>query len=276
MAISQVNFYSKALKREVTFNALLPLDRTEMFGHVNAEGRPLKALYLLHGYSGSYLDWLSLSRIRELSDKYNIAVFMPSGENHFYLDDIDKGELFGEYIGNELVIFTRKMFPLSTKREDTFIGGLSMGGYGAIRNGLKYLDNFSRIIALSSAIITYRIAGISSKYKDEVADYKYYRRVFGDLNQLMGSDRDPEALVLNLIKAEVEIPQIYMACGTEDFLLDVNQKFHEFLVSKKVNVTYRETKGDHSFDFWNEYIEKAISWAIRDSENCMAKNSFKI
>ncbi|MBY0598926.1 alpha/beta hydrolase [Bacillus bingmayongensis] len=267
MAISQVNFYSKALKRDVAFNALLPLDRNEMFGHVNAEERPLKALYLLHGYSGSYLDWLSFSRIRELSDKYNIAVFMPSGENHFYLDDIDKGELFGEYIGNELVMFTRKMFPLSTKREDTFIGGLSMGGYGAIRNGLKYSDNFSRIIALSSAIITYRIAGISSDYKDEVADYKYYRRVFGDLNQLMGSDRDPEALVLELIKAKVEIPQIYMACGTEDFLLDVNQKFHEFLVSKKVNVTYRETKGDHSNDFWNEYIEKAISWVSLDREN---------
>ncbi|MGJ7913122.1 alpha/beta hydrolase [Neobacillus sp. LXY-1] len=267
MAISQVNFYSKALKREVTFNALLPIDRTEMFGNVNTEGRPLKSLYLLHGYSGSYLDWLSLSRIREISDKYNLAVFMPSGENNFYLDDIDKGELFGEYIGNELVMFTRKMFPLSSKREDTFIGGLSMGGYGAIRNGLKYSDNFSRIIALSSAIITYRIAGISNDYKDEVADYKYYRRIFGDLHQLLGSDRDPEALIVDLIKAEVEIPKIYMACGTGDFLLDVNQKFYEFLVSKNVNVIYRETNGDHSFGFWNEYIEKAISWAICDRDN---------
>ncbi|MCC3379120.1 alpha/beta hydrolase [Paenibacillus farraposensis] len=267
MAISQVNFYSKALKREVTFNALLPLDRTDMFGHGNTEERPFKSLYLLHGYSGNYMDWLSLSRIRDLSHKYNIAVFMPSGENNFYLDDNDKGELFGEYIGNELVTFTRKMFPLSTKREDTFIGGLSMGGYGAIRNGLKYAGNFSRIIALSSAIITYRIAGISTDHKDEVADYKYYRRVFGDLNLLMGSDRDPEALVLKLIETKVEIPEIYMACGTEDFLLDVNQKFHDFLVSKKVNVTYRETEGGHTFDFWNNYIEKAILWATHNSEN---------
>lgn len=263
MAILQVNFFSKALKREVTFNALLPLEYSEMFGQENVEKKTLKALYLLHGYSGSHNDWLSFTRIRELSDKYNVAVFMPAGENHFYLDDTDKGALFGEYVGNELVMFTRKMFRLSTKREDTFIGGLSMGGYGAIRNGLKYKDNFSRIIALSSAIITYKIAGASSDYKDEVADYKYFRSVFGDLDQLLDSDKDPEALVMNLKNTKAQIPQIYMACGTEDFLLDVNQRFHNFLVSENVDVTYIETQGDHSFDFWNEYIEKALYWTVQ-------------
>ncbi|MCY9663461.1 alpha/beta hydrolase-fold protein [Paenibacillus alginolyticus] len=263
MATLQVNFYSKALRREVTFNALVPLDDFEFPGMPKAEKKPLKAIYLLNGYSGSHSDWISFSRIRELSDKHRIAVFMPAGENHFYVDDVDKGSLYGEYVGKELVEFTRKMFPLSDQREDTFIGGLSMGGYGAIRNGFKYAEHFSRIIALSSAIITYKIANASSDYTDCIADYKYFTRVFGDLDQLQGSDKDPEALVLGLKEKKSAIPATYMACGTEDFLLDVNQRFHDFLVSEQVEHRYVESQGGHTWDFWNEYIEKALLWAIQ-------------
>lgn len=76
---------------------------------------------------------------------------MPSGDNAFYVDQPKGHNNYGEYIGQELVRLTRKMFPLSRKREDTFIGGLSMGGYGALRNGLKYSDTFGAVIALSGA-----------------------------------------------------------------------------------------------------------------------------
>jgi len=262
MALSQVNFFAKTLKRVVTFNALVPVDTFEIPGQEKVDKGPMKALYLLHGYSGNYSDWVCGSKIQEISLKYNIAVFMPSGENSFYLDDVDKGELFGEYVGNELLEFTRKMFPLSNKREDTFIGGLSMGGYGAIRNGLKYNENFSRIIALSSALITNNIAGIPTDCKDPIADYKYYRRVFGDLNELLGSDNDPEALIVNLKKKNAFIPPIYMACGTEDFLLNENHNYRDFLVSENIDITYVESSGIHDWTFWNEYIEKAIIWAI--------------
>ncbi|WP_026883122.1 alpha/beta hydrolase [Clostridium akagii] len=262
MAFLQVNFFSKCLKRLVTFNALIPIDTFEIPGQEKIERGPMKTLYLLHGYSGNHMDWVCGSKIQELSLIHNIAVFMPSVENNFYLDDIDKGELFAEFVGNELVEFTRKMFLLSDKREDTFIGGLSMGGYGAIRNGLKYSQKFSRIIALSSALITYNIAGITSDYKDEVADYKYYTRVFGDLNKLLGSDKDPQALIINLKKKDDYIPKIYMACGTEDFLLEVNHSYRDFLISQKIEHTYVESTGIHNWDFWNEYIEKAIIWAM--------------
>jgi S-formylglutathione hydrolase FrmB len=263
MAFLQINFYSKALKKLVNFNAVIPIDAVGIPGMMeDASEKPMKALYLLHGYSGSHYDWISGSKIQELSIKHNIAVFMPSGENSFYLDDTDKGELYAEYVGKELVEFTRKMFQLSDKREDTFIGGLSMGGYGAIRNGLKYADTFSRIIALSSALITYNIAGIEEGYKDPVADYKYYTRVFGDLNKLLGSDKDPEILLHNLKESGFNIPKIYMACGTEDFLLNENRKYHNFLDSEKIDHTYIEGPGIHNWDFWNEYIEKALQWAI--------------
>lgn len=242
-------------------NALIPL---EGFGPEPETKLPLKSLYLLHGFSGSHADWLSFSRIRELSDKFKIAVFMPSGENHFYLDDEELGALHGEFVGKELVEFTRRMFPLSTHKEDTYIGGLSMGGYGAIRNGLKYADTFGRIIALSSAILPYRIAGASEDYSDGISDYKYLTRVFGDLNELKGSDKDPEALVLGLKERGAALPQLYMACGTEDFLLDVNRKFHDFLTGENIKVTYKEGPGAHTWDFWDQEIEHALDWAKGD------------
>lgn len=263
MAFLQVNFFSKALKRLVTFNALVPIDTLEIPGQAVEPKGIMKSLYLLHGYSGNHTDWVCGSKIQELSLMHNIAVFMPSGENNFYLDDVDMGALYSDFIGNELVEFTRKMFPISDKREDTFIGGLSMGGYGAIRNGLKYSYNFRRIIALSSALITQNIAGIPVDFKDPIADYKYYRRVFGDLNELLGSDKDPEALIINLKKEESKIPQIYMACGTEDFLLKENRSYHDFLTKENIEHTYVEGPGVHDWNFWNEYIEKAILWTLK-------------
>ena len=93
------------------------------------------------------------TRIQAWAEANDLAVIMPSGENRFYLDDEKSGELYGEFIGKELVEFTRKLFPLSDKREDTFIAGLSMGGYGAIRNGLKYAENFGCVIGLSAALV---------------------------------------------------------------------------------------------------------------------------
>jgi len=261
MATLLINFYSKCLRREVTFNALLPVDNPFMPGQSSApERQTLKALYLLNGFSGSHSDWLSFSQIRELSDKYNIAVFMPAGENRFYLDDIDRGEMFGEYVGKELVEFTRQLFPLSHERENTYIGGLSMGGYGAIRNGLKYAERFGRIIALSSAILPYRIANAAPDYHDGVAGYPYFKSVFGALDQLLGSDKDPEALVLRLKESKSAVPQIYMACGTEDFLLDVNRRFYEFLKRENVEHTYDESPGAHTWEFWNKTIRDALEW----------------
>ncbi|MCB2294098.1 acetylesterase [Clostridium algoriphilum] len=262
MSFLQVNFSSKTLNRNVTFNALIPIDTIEISGQAKIEKKPMKALYLLHGLTQNYSSWVCSSRIQELSITHNIAVFMPSGENNFYVDDDDKGELFGEFIGNDLIEFTRSIFPISKKREDTFIGGLSMGGYGAIRNGLKYSENFSRIIALSSALITYNIAGVSTDYKDEIGDYKYYTRLFGELPKLQGSDKDPEALIINLKKRNSSIPKIYMACGTEDSLLEVNHRYRDFLISEKIGATYVESSGGHTWDFWNEYIEKSIIWAL--------------
>lgn len=262
MAMMQISFFSACMKREVTFSALLPIDQPESQERGGDAVKPLKSLYLLHGYCGSHMDWISYSRIRELADRYRIAVFMPAGENRFYVDDEESDERMGEYVGRELVEFTRRMFPISYEREDTMIGGLSMGGYGAIRNGLRYAETFGRIIALSSALLPYKIAGIQPDYHNGIAGYGYYRKVFGDLDNVLGSDKDPEELVRRLKKEGQDIPSIYLACGTEDFLLDVNQLFQRFLEGEGVEHTYKEKPGAHTWDFWNDHIVDALEWSL--------------
>lgn len=259
MAIIEVNFISKCLMRTVTFNAIIPVDK---FGPQaeNAEQKPLKTLYLLHGIFGNYTDWVNGTRIQAWAEANDLAVIMPSGENRFYLDDEKSGELYGEFIGKELVEFTRKLFPLSDKREDTFIAGLSMGGYGAIRNGLKYAENFGCVIGLSAALVhdTWKDADNSAP----IFTFRrnYYETIFGEYNKVKGSDKDPKALLLKLKEEGRPVPKMYLCCGTEDGLVTANRDFRDFLNENGVDLTYVEGPGKHDWVFWDTYIKKVLDW----------------
>ena len=259
MAIIEVNFISKCLMRTVTFNAIIPVDK---FGPQaeNAEQKPLKTLYLLHGIFGNYTDWVNGTRIQAWAEANDLAVIMPSGENRFYLDDEKSGELYGEFIGKELVEFTRKLFPLSDKREDTFIAGLSMGGYGAIRNGLKYAENFGCVIGLSAALVhdTWKDADNSAP----IFTFRrnYYEAIFGEYDKVKGSDKDPEALLLKLKEEGRPVPKMYLCCGTEDGLVTANRDFRDFLNENGVDLTYVEGPGKHDWVFWDTYIKKVLDW----------------
>ena len=149
MALMQMEFKSETLKRTVSMNVILPIERFR---------GPFPTLYLLHGLTDNYNGWLSYTRIRLWAEESGLAVVMPSGENSFYMDiPVKDGCLgdFGEYIGREPVNVTREIFPLSPRREDTFLAGLSMGGFGACRNGLKYCETFGKVAILSGALHFY-------------------------------------------------------------------------------------------------------------------------
>ena len=259
MAIIEVNFISKCLMRTVTFNAIIPVDK---FGPQaeDAEQKPLKTLYLLHGIFGNYTDWVNGTRIQAWAEANDLAVIMPSGENRFYLDDEKSGELYGEFIGKELVEFTRKLFPLSDKREDTFIAGLSMGGYGAIRNGLKYAENFGCVIGLSAALVhdTWKDADNSAP----IFTFRrsYYEAIFGEYDKVKGSDKDPKSLLLKLKEEGRPVPKMYLCCGTEDGLVTANRDFRDFLNENGVDLTYVEGPGKHDWVFWDTYIKKVLDW----------------
>jgi S-formylglutathione hydrolase FrmB len=220
-------------------------------------------LYLLHGFSGGGMDWLLGSQIQELAIRYNVAIVMPSGDNSFYLDGKGTGRAYGTFVGEELVNYIAKTFGLSNKKEDIYIGGLSMGGFGAIHTAYKYSDTFHKAFALSSALIIHNIMNRQEDFRDEIADYDYYRFTFGDLSKLEVSENNPEYLVKKRKNEGRGIPPLFMACGTEDFLLQENRSFHEFLVNEKVDVTYEESEGIHDWKFWDKYLEPSIQWMLQ-------------
>lgn len=260
MALIQANFISTALMRTVTINVILPADKPSFPGLPPREDKPYKTLYLLHGILGNYTDWISGTNIQRWAEEKNLAVVMPSGDNMFYLDHNATNNLYGEYVGNDLVETTRKLFPLSRRREDTFIAGLSMGGYGAIRNGLKYHDTFSHIAGLSSAVLT---DDYDTKTDDGVFFFEsraYAEAVFGDLKSVKESDKNPAWLAAQLHKQGVSLPKMYLACGTEDSLLWASQKLHHQMLAVGADITYEEGPGGHDWTFWNEYIRKVIDW----------------
>lgn len=266
MALIQVNFMSQSLMRTVPINVILPIDKITFPGMPVREEKPFKTLYLLHGIFGNYTDWLCGSNIRKWAEEKNLAVVMPSGDNMFYVDQEAGHNYYGEFIGKELVEITRKMFPLSHRWEDTFIAGLSMGGYGAIRNGLKYHDTFGYIVGLSSAMIIDGLLQRTNDYPIFIERKEFAESIFGNLELAVNSDKNPEWLVNQLSEKQTEFPKMYLACGTEDSLLEPNRRFAKVLKEAGVELTYEEGPGGHEWDFWNRYIKKALDWLPLEEE----------
>ena len=251
MAYYRIEYFSKALCRQTSFEMLIPNDQREV-----KEEKPMTTLFLLHGYTGKAGNWVP----EGLPEKYNFAIVMPTTENGFYLDGLSTGHAYQTLVGVELVNYVRKTFNLARTPKDTFIAGLSMGGFGALHTALAYPETFGKAAALSSALIVHGIAHMKPGQDNGVANYDYYHECFGDLETVETRDCNPEVLARKLKAAGKKLPDIYMACGTEDFLIENNRAFHRFLEKEKIAHEYHEGKGVHDMVFWREYIAKAIDW----------------
>lgn len=257
----KINYPSACLKRNISFTVLVPVEQDPFTKELTAEdGKKYKSLYLLHGFGGDCNDWILNTRIYKYAEEHQMAVIMPSGENRFYLDNERSGEAYTKFIGEELVNCTRHLLPLSEKREDTLIGGLSMGGYGAVTVGLNYPETFGGILAMSSALIAESVAKMKPGDHNGIADYSYYESVFGDPKDVLASWKNPKYQVESLQKEHRQIPEIFLACGTEDFLVTANREFHSYLEEHEVPHTYVEDAGEHNWDFWDRHIQTGLRW----------------
>lgn len=248
----------KSLQRRTSISVILPSDNIHFLqDSEEIVPQPYRTLYLLHGLYGSDDIFLANTSIQKFAEDNGIAIVIPCGDNSFYVDNERAHAYYGRYVGEELLDITRNIFPLSHKREDTFIAGFSMGGYGAIRNGLKYFKNFSKIGMISSALITDDIVN----YTDDdnvLRSNSFYESCFGDLDKLKNSDKDPK----HLIETCDEIPDIFMACGVDDFLYDKNVDFYEFLKERNVDVTFIEAPGEHTWEFCDKYVKEFIKTIV--------------
>ena len=254
-----IRLYSNCLRRFTTFKMYLPNDVREDLPMLSANEneyskKHTRTLFLLHGYTGDAENWIPT----EFAEKYNFAIVIPTGENSFWLDGISTGHRFCKFLGEELLGYVRRTFGLAMNKDETFICGMSMGGFGAIHTALYYPEVFGKAVGLSSALIVHEVAGMTEGGGNSIANYEYYRECFGDPARVLESNNNPETLVKKLKTEGRPIPQILMSCGTEDFLLENNRQFHNFLDAEGVPHIYEEDAGTHDMVFWNKYVQKFI------------------
>ncbi len=250
MAFFEANFYSEALGLQTTVNVFLPQRGTE--GQIGVAGKvgnsEYKCLYLLHGLTDDQSIWLRRTSIERYAEEYGICVVMPFGGRSFYTD-MKYGENYYTYIAEELPRLMEEFFGISQKRENNFIAGLSMGGYGALKIGLKNPDRYAACAGLSAVA---DLAGWTKGCPDLMVP------VFGENPEVPASE-DLFAIVEEANKKAVK-PRVYMGVGTEDFLYEGNVAFRDKMQTLDFDYTYRESSGTHCWTFWDEYIQYVLKW----------------
>ena len=239
MAFLQIDYKSEALMRGVNIKVILPSD-----GMAGKWEPPYKTLYLLPGYSATATELITYLGLRGQSELKGIAIVLPDGENLFYQDIPDRMTFYSTYVGKELVEVTRKMLPLSTKREDTFIGGISMG------------DTFSKVVAFSPAADACMLLAES-----EVPGFSkaQFDGIFGNREAYYGSECD---MCTQWTRKDVNNrPELFLCCGKDDRLVyDAVEKLENALQKENITHEYRSGHGDHEFFYWEQMMDPAFSF----------------
>ena len=257
MALIHLNFHSDVLGMAMQADVILPQKNTSLIGMQTRDSETYKTLWLLHGLSDDNTIWQRRTSIERYASEKGIAVVMVNGERSWYTD-MKYGGRFFTYLTDELPKICRNFFRgMSDKREDNFIGGLSMGGYGAVKAALSFPERYAGCICLSGAL------DISTFKHHSIEEW---RAIFGyDLTsaeELRGSRHDVYTLAQKNAREGREFPKMYMWCGDNDYLLDNSIRFDSLLTSLGVEHKYEQSEGDHSWRWWDMHVQDGIKYVL--------------
>ena len=265
MALLHVNFFSKVLGVACSMDVILPEDE-QGIGMTGSTGEPaagqslLPVLYLLHGLSDDHTIWQRRTSIERYAASRRLAVVMPAVNRSFYTDQ-KTGYKYWTFISEELPQVVKHLFHISSRREDTFAAGLSMGGYGALKLGLRCPDRFAAVASLSGA--TDLTDFIAAGEPDQVSEGQM---IFGSSDAYRGSDDDLFALAEKTARSGQAKPRIFLACGTDDFLYQDNLRFKPHLEKLGFAPFWSEKPGAvHEWGYWDEMIQQVLDWLFDDA-----------
>lgn len=251
MATIHMNFRSDCISRSVYPMVFLP--DLNMWRDVEP---PYPTLYFLNGYSGGGTETAMFTNIALYAMRYGVAVVLPDGENSFYVDDEKRGAMFSRFVGEELVEVTRSVLPLSARREDTWIGGISMGGYGALVNGLRFSERFSKIGMLSPALGLRRQEAPAAPTEEEhLIPEGELLETLGSWETYQGSYRDYESALRRMTAEGKDVPEMLLAIGREDFLWKAALDFRETCGALRAPLRWYEGPGAHDHTFWKQAMD---------------------
>ena len=264
MALFTCSFFSRILCTTTKVMVLLPSPDSSQTLQLNldqlyASRMPYPVIYLLHGMYGDETVWLRKTNIELYAQENGFAVVMPYGENGFYTD-MAHGQRWFTYLTEELPRFLRMNFLISGRRQDTFIAGLSMGGYGACKAALTNYWQYAAFASLSGAVDVERMA----RFAVEQGLTHTAEDVLGDLSCVKDSPADLLYLAAKLKQSGQTMPPAYIACGTDDTLCyPMNQHFKSGLEKLQYPMAYVEGPGKHEWRFWDQQIEQVVNWFAR-------------
>ena len=248
MALVRCDFFSEVLEVGTSMTELLPQASEDQVGVTGTRRTgDLPVLYLLHGLSDDSTAWLRYTSIERYAAPLGLAVVMPQVQRSFYADEAH-GERFFTFLSEELPEVVARFFRVSREREDTFVAGLSMGGYGALKWALHRPGRFAAAASLSGAL------DLDAISRDEWRR-PLMQRVFD------GRIGPRDDLLALLADADVQsLPSLYVGCGTEDHLYADNVRFVEAATDAGVDVQVDFRSGEHEWGVWDATIRDVLAW----------------
>ncbi len=240
---------SKLTNREMPYRVILPAN----YNNSN-EKTFYPVIYLLHGLTGHFDNWTDRTKLTEYAKKYNYIIVTPEGGDGWYTDSVSvPADKYESYIIQELIPEVDKKFRTIADREHRIIAGLSMGGYGAVKFGLKYPEKFALVGSFSGAL------GIVALPSKATTTFPSIKNVFGEDESPTRKNNDIFRVVRESASEQIKaLPFIYFDCGTEDFLFQSNRDFADLLIEKKIKHEFRQLPGGHTWTYWNAQVEQFL------------------
>ena len=243
--VETVRFQSKLVNTTLPYNVILPTD------YDTSRTTRYPVLYLLHGLTGHYNDWVARTNIADYAADYRIIVVMPEGNDSWYIDSAT--EKYETYILQELIPNVQQRYRTIEARYGRAIAGLSMGGYGAIKFGLKSPATFVFTGSMSGAF------GVT-RFTDQDT-----MKLFGAVGSETRTANDLYEIIRKLTPARIaSLPYFYFDCGTEDSIFfPHNRELAALMFEKKIAHEFRELPGDHSWAYWDQQVHEVLKIAAQ-------------
>lgn len=254
MALFRGDIRSEVLQMDTSLTVILPTDRP-----VAQQPRPYRVVYLYHGIKLNSTGWPRWTNLETYAKETGLAVVVPEVQRSFYTD-MEMGPAYFTYIADELPRLCGEMFGISTRREDTFAAGLSMGGYGALKVAMNRPERFGACAGLSA--VCDPVAFAKSPQGGPLCA-REAPAIWGPALQPKAQD-DLFALAEKtaLLPAR-ERPRMYLCVGTRDPLYRQNQQLRQHLERLELPHTYEEWDGIHDWSFWEVAIQRAIRFFLK-------------
>lgn len=266
MAFMEIEFFSDVLHMEVSAGVIIPQDTRKEIGLSTQECHSGKhpVLWLLHGSTDDHTTWQRRTSIERYVAERGMAVVMPAAHLSCY-SAMEHGGDFYHYIAEELPKIMGGFFPLSQRREDNFIAGNSMGGYGALKIGINYPEHYSAIGCFSAAANTGRprenVSGLFDEESWKLRNFlvyggKDYSKTYEDTFYMAEKN-----------KKLPKLPRVFHSCGSDDFAVKAARETRDFFMGMEGNpygYVYEEHEGIHGWEYWDKHIVDFLDFIEKD------------